>query len=408
MPQTRRRGNRRHPLIRHVHLPIAFVFSLVLSSIIAADSRAEDTDHRSVATVSVVLKPGDSFHQAVLQSGVSPRDALAAEHAIGDLYDLRRLRPGQTIMLSLGPKAGADGRRTLLAVHIEAARGADLTLVRGEDGSFESGKKAETETGMIAVHQQTVVVTAGLQESLAAARIPAGVAAEVGKAAIFDPDFPEKPKAGAKLTIVYETFGRAADGDGAVLRYAALDDGRKRHQVYRYALADSLVAFLTENGLGSAALSLADPVAGARVSSGFGWRVHPVLGVWKFHNGVDYAAPRGTPVHVAADGVVEDIGWHGANGFYVRVRHGQQLETTYSHLLRFAANIRRGTQLHKGQVIAYVGMTGLATGPHLYYEILVDGRPVDPQKNDLAVPVTLTSEDLAKFRKFVQTAAVPK
>jgi murein DD-endopeptidase MepM/ murein hydrolase activator NlpD len=407
MPQTRRRGNRRHPLIRHAYLPIALVLSLVLSSIAAADSRAEDFSHRSVTTVAVVLKPGGSFHQAVLQSGVSPRDALAAEHAIADLYDLHRLRPGQAIMLSLGPKAGADGRRILLAVHIEAARGADLTVVRSEDGRFQSdGTAAATP---LAVHQQTVVVTTGLRESLAAAHIPAGVAAEIGKAAIFDPDFPEKPKAGARLTIVYETFGRSPDdAAGAVLRYASLDDGRKRHEVYRYALADSLVAFLTENGLGAAALSLADPVANARVTSGFGWRVHPVLGVWKFHNGVDYAAPRGTPVHVAADGVVEDIGWHGANGFYVRVRHGQQLETTYSHLQRFATNIRRGTQLHKGQVIAYVGMTGLATGPHLYYEILVDGRPVDPQKDDLAVPVTLTSEDLAKFRKFVQTAAVPK
>ena len=407
MPQTRRRGNRRHPLIRHAHLPIALVFSLILSSTIAAGSRAEDSAHRSVTTVSVVLKPGDSFEHAVVQDGVSPGDALAAAHAVGNLYDLHRLQPGQAITLSLGPKAGADGHRTLLAVHIEAAPGADLTVVRTEDGSFESGKTIAS--GSPSVHQQTVVVTAGLQESLAAARIPAGVAAEVGKAAIFDPDFPEKPKAGARLTVVYETFGRSpADDTGAVLRYAALDDGHKRHQVYRYALADSLVAFLTENGLGAAALSLADPVDDARVSSGFGWRVHPILGVWKFHNGIDYAAPRGTPVHVAADGVVEDIGWHGANGYYVRVRHGPQLETTYSHLQRFAANIRRGTPLHKGQVIAYVGMSGLATGPHLYYEILVDGRPVDPQKDDLAVPVTLSSTDLAKFREFVQTAAVPK
>src|SRR5262249_27719733 len=149
MPQTRRRGNRRHPLIRHAHLPIALVFGLILSSIIAAGGRAEDSAHRSVTTVSVVLKLGDSFQHAVLLDGVSARDAIAAERAVGNLYDLRNLRPGQAITLSLGPKAGADGQRPLLAVHIETARGADLTIVRTEDGSFESGKTADA--GMLAV-----------------------------------------------------------------------------------------------------------------------------------------------------------------------------------------------------------------------------------------------------------------
>src|SRR5215471_117269 len=169
MPQTRRRGNRRHPLIRHAHLPIALVFSLILSSIIAAGSRAEDSAHRSVTTVSIVLKPGDSFHHAVLQGGVSPGDAFAAERTVGNLYDLHNLRPGQAITLSLGPEAGADGKRTLLAVHIETGRGTELTIVRTEDGSFESGKTAEA--GTLAVHQQTIVVTANLQDSLAAAHV---------------------------------------------------------------------------------------------------------------------------------------------------------------------------------------------------------------------------------------------
>ena len=421
MPQTRRRGNRRHPSIRHSILATIFAFSLTLSAVGAmADSgattaipddvsqlRAENFARHSVSTVSVILKPGGSFHSAVVQGGVAPRDALAAGRAIGDLYDLHRLRPGQAITLSLGPKGGQDPHRPLLAVHIETAAGVDLTVVRGEDGRFASD--AAPPTGTLSVHQQTIVVTGGLQQSLAAAQVPAGVADEIVKAAIFDPDFPDKPKAGTRLTIVYESFGASIhDKSGARLRFAALDDGRKRHQVYRYALTDSMVAFLTDKGRGTAELSLANPLAGARVTSGFGWRVHPILGVWMFHNGVDYAAPRGTPVRVAGDGVVEDIGWHGGNGLYIRVRHGAQLETTYSHLQKFAANIRRGTQLQKGEVIAYVGMTGMATGPHLYYEILVDGRPIDPQKDDLTVPVALTSDDLAKFRQFVQTAAVPR
>jgi len=419
MPQTRRRGNRRHPSIRFSILSAVFISSLTLLPVAAgADGsvppttsdvsqlRAENSARHSLSTVTVVLKPGASFHSAVVESGVSPRDALAAARAIDDIYDLHHLRAGQAITLSLGPPT-QDRHRPLLAVHIDPKPGVDLTVVRGEDGRFTSDAAAPT--GTLDVHEETIAVTAGLQKSMAESQVPAAVADEVVKAAIFDPDFPDHPAAGAKLTIVYETFGRSAqDKSGAVLRFAALDDGQKQHQVYRYALADSMVAFLTDKGRGAAELSLADPVVGARVTSGFGWRVHPILGGWRFHNGVDYAAPRGTPVHVAADGIVEDIGWHGGNGLYIRVRHGAQLETTYSHLQKFAAGIGRGTKLGKGQVIAYVGTTGLATGPHLYYEILVDGRPIDPLHGKLAVPVALSSDDLAKFRRYVQTAAVPR
>jgi murein DD-endopeptidase MepM/ murein hydrolase activator NlpD len=125
---------------------------------------------------------------------------------------------------------------------------------------------------------------------------------------------------------------------------------------------------------------LADPVEGARISSGFGWRIHPILDVRKFHYGIDLAAPRGTPVHAAADGIIEEARVRGANGLYIRIRHGLQLLTSYSHLDRLAENIRRGAWVARDQVIGFVGMTGLATGPHLYYEVYVDGEKVNPLK----------------------------
>jgi murein DD-endopeptidase MepM/ murein hydrolase activator NlpD len=125
---------------------------------------------------------------------------------------------------------------------------------------------------------------------------------------------------------------------------------------------------------------LADPVKGARISSGFGWRIHPILDVRKFHYGVDLAAPKGAPVHAAADGIVEEAGMRGGNGIYIRIRHGLELLTSYSHLDRLAKNIRRGAWVTRDQVIGFVGMTGLATGPHLYYEVYIDGEKVNPLK----------------------------
>jgi murein DD-endopeptidase MepM/ murein hydrolase activator NlpD len=120
------------------------------------------------------------------------------------------------------------------------------------------------------------------------------------------------------------------------------------------------------------------PVAGARVTSGFGWRIHPILGVRRFHYGVDLGAPRGTPVRAPAGGTVAGCGREGAAGLFVRLRHDDHVVTLYAHLDRFAALLHLGQAVQTGDVIAYVGSTGLSTGPHLYYEIRIDGRAIDP------------------------------
>jgi murein DD-endopeptidase MepM/ murein hydrolase activator NlpD len=123
---------------------------------------------------------------------------------------------------------------------------------------------------------------------------------------------------------------------------------------------------------------LALPIAAAAMTSGFGWRIHPVLGGRRFHNGIDLGAPRGTPVQAAAAGTVETCGRRQAEGLFVALRHGARVETLYAHLEGFPAGLRRGQPVPAGAVIGYVGNTGLSTGPHLFYELLVDGRPVDP------------------------------
>jgi murein DD-endopeptidase MepM/ murein hydrolase activator NlpD len=128
-----------------------------------------------------------------------------------------------------------------------------------------------------------------------------------------------------------------------------------------------------------AVTALDAPLPGAPVSSGFGWRQHPVLNLRRFHNGVDYAAALGTPVHAADDGVVEQIGRHPDYGLYLRIRHSNRLETGYAHLHGIARGLRVGSTVHRGEVVASVGETGWATGPHLFYEVFVDGQRVDPQ-----------------------------
>ncbi|MEQ9042382.1 MAG: M23 family metallopeptidase [Alphaproteobacteria bacterium] len=132
-------------------------------------------------------------------------------------------------------------------------------------------------------------------------------------------------------------------------------------------------------------LHFADPIdtGKARMTSGYGWRMHPVLKTKKMHRGVDYAAPKGTPVYATEDGIVGMAAWRGNYGKLVTVKHSDTIETYYAHLSGFAPGIRPGVGVKKGEVIGYVGMTGLATGNHLYYEVVVDNERLDPLADDL-------------------------
>lgn len=143
---------------------------------------------------------------------------------------------------------------------------------------------------------------------------------------------------------------------------------------------EPVVAAYPERGL-----HFGDPIdlSKARMTSGFGWRTHPVLKDRRFHKGVDYAAPKGTPVYATEDGIVGRAGWRGNYGKLVTIKHSDHVETFYAHLSGFAPGIRPGAGVKKGDVIGYVGMTGLATGNHLYYEVVVNNEHIDPLAADL-------------------------
>jgi murein DD-endopeptidase MepM/ murein hydrolase activator NlpD len=128
---------------------------------------------------------------------------------------------------------------------------------------------------------------------------------------------------------------------------------------------------------------LRTPVDGARLSSSFGMRRHPVLDYSRMHKGTDFAAASGTPVFAAGNGVIEDAGYRGAYGNYIRIKHDRRISTAYAHLSRFNPVIQRGTRVQQGDVIGYVGTTGRSTGPHLHYEVMRDGRQVNPTSIDL-------------------------
>jgi murein DD-endopeptidase MepM/ murein hydrolase activator NlpD len=215
----------------------------------------------------------------------------------------------------------------------------------------------------------------------------------------WDIDFVLDIREGDRFTAVYEQVyedGKYAR-DGELLAAEFVNDG-KVYRAVRYA-ADGTVGYYTPEGQPLRKAFLRAPVDFTRVSSAFNpHRRHPILNTIRGHMGTDYAAPIGTPVHAAGDGRISFEGARGGYGNAIVLTHGGGVATLYGHLSRFARNMHAGTHVAQGEVIAYVGMTGLATGPHLHYEYLIDGVHKDPQKVHLPGAEPLHADALQKFR----------
>ncbi len=172
----------------------------------------------------------------------------------------------------------------------------------------------------------------------------------------------------------------------------------KRHPIYLHAPRDGDSDYFDDRGQSARKALMRTPIDGARLSSGFGRRRHPILGYTKLHRGVDFAAPRGTPIYAAGNGVVVRSGRNGAYGKYVRIRHNSRYSTAYAHMRAIDRGARRGKRVKQGQIIGTVGTTGRSTGPHLHYEILAGGRRTNPMKVKMPPGRKLKGEALEDFQ----------
>jgi murein DD-endopeptidase MepM/ murein hydrolase activator NlpD len=190
------------------------------------------------------------------------------------------------------------------------------------------------------------------------------------------------------------------------LAYLELNYHGRQERVYHYVDSLGRNLILGRHGEGYRILDPLLPVSDARVSSGWGWRTQPVLGGNEFHQGVDYAAPSGTPVRATMDGTVDLSEWRNNYGRLVEIRHAGELSTRYAHLSAYAPHIKVGSQVHRGQIIGYVGSSGLSTGPHLYYEIWDHGTRIDPQNHrNLMVTASLDARERRRFGAYVSSMA---
>jgi murein DD-endopeptidase MepM/ murein hydrolase activator NlpD len=216
----------------------------------------------------------------------------------------------------------------------------------------------------------------------------------------YDVDFKQRVRPNDSFELFFDVKPEDAGGEKAgELLYASMTVGGVSNKYYRFRTPDGVVDFYNDRGSNSRKFLIQTPIKAGRFTSGFGFRRHPLLGIRKMHTGIDWAAPPGTPILAAGDGTVELAERHGGNGNYILLRHGNGYKTAYSHQSRFAAGIKKGGKVRQGQVIGYVGTTGLSTGPHLHYEVLVNNRFTNPLKVRSPRSRQLNGRLLAEFKK---------
>jgi murein DD-endopeptidase MepM/ murein hydrolase activator NlpD len=350
--------------------------------------------HAVVAQRNETVKNGSNLMETLLRAGVPATEAHQAIIALEEVFDPRALRAGQRIRLEID----GDAEQQLLSVAIPLDAVKTVSAYRLDDEQFFS-EAIEKPLSLNVVGAKGTIQDS-LFQSMSAAAVPDRLIMELIRVYSWDVDFQRDIQRDDQFEIMYETL---VDPDGNLIRtgnvlMAALTLSGTDLRLIRHEFADGTVDYFNEKGESVRKALLRTPIDGARLSSGYGKRRHPVLGYTRMHRGVDFSAPSGTPVMAAGDGVVEFAGPNGGYGRYLRIRHNASFKSAYAHLKGFSKNVRVGSRVKQGQIVAYVGSTGMSTGPHLHYEIHQGDKQINPLSLKLPTGRQLSGDALRTFQ----------
>jgi len=342
----------------------------------------------------VAIKSGVVITSLLEDQGLDYSDALAVVHAAIDIHDLARIRAGETVTVR---KDTQDGSFKGLVYPLDRFEERRLVVMRDEAGAFAAVEEAR------AVERVATPVVGQVEGSLWATGMNMGLSAEnlVGLAGIFEweIDFNTQIRPGDRFRMMIEDIRDADTGEH--LRFDTILAAEYQTHTgasflgVRYEDKEEKVGYFNAEGLAAKKMFLKSPLKFSRVSSKFGKRYHPVLKKWRAHKGTDYAAGSGTPIRAIGRGTVAYRGTKGGYGRHVRVKHNGKYASSYSHLSRYA--VSSGSVVEQGQVIGYVGSSGLATGPHLHFEFYVNGRQVDFRRQQFPRSEPIEESERADF-----------
>ena len=342
--------------------------------------------------------PGDTLSGMLTGAGIPRTEALGAIAALSKHFDPHRIKPGQEITVTFQPGPGGVAPGRFLGFTLTPDFKRLITVTRTEDGRFRASTVNKSLTRRLARASGTIKQS--LFDAGTRAGLPVSVLFEMVRAYSWDVDFQRDIYPGDSFEIMFERFH---DERGTVVHsgrivFIALTLSGTRRALYRHTTGDGQTDYFDEKGQSARKALLRTPIDGARLSSSFGRRRHPVLGYTRMHRGLDFRAPPGTPIYAAGKGIVEYVGRNGAFGRYVRIRHNSTYSTAYAHMRRFAKGLGKGKRVEQGQIIGYVGSSGRSTGPHLHYEILRGGRQINPLTVTMPAVPRLKGWEMSRFR----------
>lgn len=428
-----------HPMVApgRASLPYALFTKLMRASEpqTVADNADNANPNPGVESRTVTLDAGDTLAGMLEDVGVSAQDANAVVTAMGKDFNPRQLKAGQSFDLvysvatisAMASKPGEPRTTTvmvngkpvvvplesedfagtpedsepisrLLSLHFSPSIEQDITVTRTTEGTYA----AQIEQKKLEVHRHRAGATIDSSLYLAAMQtgIPADVVVDMIRMFSYKIDFQRDLQPGDKFEVFYDYY-YTPEGQPAKygeISYAMMTVDGKQIPMYRFQPdPNEPPEYFDTKGESARGLLMKTPVDGARISSGFGSRFHPVLGYTRMHQGVDFAVPSGTPVMSAGAGTVSFMGRTRGYGNLVKISHGNGYSTNYAHLSRFAPGMRRGARVRQGQIFAYSGNTGMSTGPHLHYEILVNNSKVNPLRVKVAQGRQLAGRLLDRF-----------
>ena len=348
----------------------------------------------------VTAKKGDTIATILKEIGATADETAAIASALGGRGRANGLKEGQKLRILVNAATLPQPHQQPLRVIVMGDSAIDAVVALSDMGRYVAVDVASMNTLVSDASDDDEDDGKGMRlyqsiyETALRNNIPKPVIETLIRIYSYDVDFQHKAQPGDAIDVLY------SQDDESEVMFAALTTGGEVKRYYEYKTGDDgIVDYYDETGKSAKKFLVRKPVSEGIMRSGFGARNHPLLGYFKMHTGVDWAAPLGTPIYASGNGTIEKAGWESGYGKYVKIKHANGYETAYGHMTAFARSTQPGARVRQGQVIGYVGSTGLSTGPHVHYEILVNGRFVDPLRVKLPRGRVLDGPVLATFDK---------
>ena len=324
-----------------------------------------------------IVKEGDNYESIINKIEITKKEKKLFLDTVKKNKKIKILRPNQKIYFKIDKKNNPKIEKFI----IEISKKKEIKYTRDYEKNIFNSKLLEKELTKIIAYKESIITNSLYQTALGLEIMP-NIIIEFARLYGFQVDFQRDIWKNDSFQIIYEEF---LNNDGKVIEtgniiFSNLNLQNKDLKLYRHEYEKDKIDYFDESGKSMRKTLMKTPINGARLSSSFGKRKHPILGFTKMHTGTDFAAPTGTPILASGDGLVVRAQWCGGGGNCVKIKHNRVYQTVYAHMSKFARGIKKGARVKQGQIIGYVGSTGLSTGPHLHYEVIENGKKINSQK----------------------------